>query len=862
MLASSRVGCCGILKPYHYTYFMRNVPALIVLLLGVLLLPPQTTRAADHATLTVTIPSGAAPPAATIVAVQNVTAHSADLVVDLDATYASHTVDVAVTLTDHNGVTVQKMFTVVASGAGRVTVPLTDLLPGTPYTVVAQYADAGMLPMSPPSAASAFTTDIYAPTAIAAAPAPATPSTAADVTVALDPALIGTAVVFTVEVTNAATSATYTVQQTHTVTGATMTLPITGLNPATPYHFRVKYGRAGTATESAYSASVTTTTHPSAPAIVAVEQHPSHADTQSTVRLAVDPTVVGTTIDVELVVTNTITGETTVLCATVAVTDAVIPLSVAGLTPGTPYTYTARYAPGGTDAYSPYAPSVSSATAALAPPTLTRVDADPAHPATAAILVVDVDPDSVGRVIEMVVSVTDAATNRTTIVRLTVPVVGTVVQLPITGLTPSTMYTFVVQYAVTGTSAYSDWSNAAQYTTAQRVASDDDDTPSKKNDAGESVVLPPTPHIPPDATFPSFDDTDTVPPLPHLVVPPIDRHHDGVAAAPSASSDATWFTLYREVIARAVKDAPAATRSATAIGAAAGAVAAIASAAAPLFVGLPGMLSGNIFARLVELFGIFGRRKPEYNWGTVFDTTTHLPVPAAKVVLADAQGNELVTMYSDRHGRFGFLVEPGTYYLQASRKDFRPVYDMERDELYGNVYHGVPIIVTKEKDAVVTTNIAMESLRPDWAENARKRAARYNPVVALVKKYFLIVVYYAGFLITAIVTYIDPSVFNGIMLGLYVALFVHYVFFARRKYGMVRTVIGAPVPFAVVSLHRDATDEKEKFAVTDGLGRYYMLAGNGRYTMRAKGQPVNGAAFDKQATITVRKGIVTEDIAV
>ena len=141
-------------------------------------------------------------------------------------------------------------------------------------------------------------------------------------------------------------------------------------------------------------------------------------------------------------------------------------------------------------------------------------------------------------------------------------------------------------------------------------------------------------------------------------------------------------------------------------------------------------------------------------------------------------------------------------------------------------------------------------------------AARYHSFFTRVKKYFFVVLYYAGFLATAIITYFFPSAFNITMLVLYVVIFIYQTFFKKKKYGEVSTTAGSPIPFAVVSLHDASTGVKEKFAVTDGAGRYYMLADDGKYTLRAKGQPVSGVAFDKQAHVTVREGLVKEDVVV
>jgi hypothetical protein len=297
-----------------------------------------------------------------------------------------------------------------------------------------------------------------------------------------------------------------------------------------------------------------------------------------------------------------------------------------------------------------------------------------------------------------------------------------------------------------------------------------------------------------------------------------------------------------------------------AMGAAAGTMAALAGSAVPLFAATPGAFSSSLFLKLIELFGIIGRRKEERNWGTVFDKVTHMPIPATKIVLIDEMGNEMSTTYSDKDGRFGFLATQGKYLLQVFKKDYDLVIDVTEDELYGNVYNGEPIIIGENN--VILSNIAMKSLKYDWAKFAEQKIVQYNSKFSFFKKAFFIALYVLGFGSTVVITYFYPSTFNFFVLSVYIIMFLYRVFVKKRKYGLIETGNGKPVPFAIVSLHDKGSNEKKNFAVTDAIGRYYLLADNGQYNMKAKGQPVSGTAFEKQGDVHVKDGIVRKDIVV
>jgi hypothetical protein len=288
-----------------------------------------------------------------------------------------------------------------------------------------------------------------------------------------------------------------------------------------------------------------------------------------------------------------------------------------------------------------------------------------------------------------------------------------------------------------------------------------------------------------------------------------------------------------------------------------GTMIAFATSAVPLFTTLP-LATKDIF--IMPFIGILARRKNEQNWGTVFESTTKQPIPGVRLMLMDQNGKEIETTYSDVHGRFGFLTANGTYAIQAEKEKFIPNFAHDADPLYGEVYAGNMITIDENK--VIATNIALSAQGVDWAEYAQEKSKAYKGFFSMLKKWSFIIIFYAGFIFTGVVTYLYPSWINFMLLVLYVALFVYDNFIKRKKYGTVGSIEKKPIPFAIVSLHDRETNEKKSFAVTDVIGRYYLLSENGSYDMRVKGQPIGGHDFEKRGEIHVRDGIVRKDIRI
>ncbi len=291
-----------------------------------------------------------------------------------------------------------------------------------------------------------------------------------------------------------------------------------------------------------------------------------------------------------------------------------------------------------------------------------------------------------------------------------------------------------------------------------------------------------------------------------------------------------------------------------AVGTVAGSAVAVAGTAVPFFATTPTAMQDLM---LLNFFGIFIRRKKQKRWGIVFDIDTKRPIAAVKVTLFDGNMKELETTYSDKDGRFGFLAGKGVYRIDAYKKDYEAFTDSDEDSVYGTLYTGGEINVAGEE--ILRVNIALRSTVIDWKEYADKKIAAYTSTWSLVKRYLFTSLYFIGFTTTILITFFYPSILNIILVIINFVFLVIIYFFKKKDHGTVMTSNKKPVPFAVVNLY-DNNGRKSAFAVTDVIGRYYMLANNGQYKMKVMGQVADNEKEEQQMDVNVRDGFVDEDI--
>jgi hypothetical protein len=254
---------------------------------------------------------------------------------------------------------------------------------------------------------------------------------------------------------------------------------------------------------------------------------------------------------------------------------------------------------------------------------------------------------------------------------------------------------------------------------------------------------------------------------------------------------------------------------------------------------------------MIPLLGLFARKGNKNNWGTVFESKTKQPLANIEVAVYSPDGEKLDSVYTDKSGRYGFLLVPGKYILKIENQKFQ-INSVNGDSLYGKTYPGG--IFQVEKEQAISFNIALNAQNLDWEEFVANKTRNYK--FRNFAQKFLSVLYYFGFAWTAVATFFNPNWLNFIFLFLYVAFFIYDNFVKKDEFGVVKQVDGTPIPFAVVALNDKFTKERKHFAVSNGDGKYYLLANNGYYDLDISGRLLDGLSFKKDGKIAVKNGIV------
>lgn len=281
----------------------------------------------------------------------------------------------------------------------------------------------------------------------------------------------------------------------------------------------------------------------------------------------------------------------------------------------------------------------------------------------------------------------------------------------------------------------------------------------------------------------------------------------------------------------------------------------------PFFATSPTPL-GDFISKSFRIFGFFGKKKPEDDWGIVFDSETKRPLAGVPVSIINEDGRTADTSVTDAQGRYGFLPGSGNYTLGVSKKGYELEKSERQDMLYGELYTGQTITV--ESHDMKKVSIALRATEVDWQDFARRKVSAYTSTFSIVKRDAFLILFYAGFVINIGIVSLFPSVLNIVLLIVYLGMLAHHLFFRRKKYGLItNTQTGQPVPFTMVSLHEAAdSGQRVSFAVSDVLGRYFMLVKNGEYLLRVSGSFLGGVPFEKMARIRVRDGVIRRDMKV
>jgi len=258
----------------------------------------------------------------------------------------------------------------------------------------------------------------------------------------------------------------------------------------------------------------------------------------------------------------------------------------------------------------------------------------------------------------------------------------------------------------------------------------------------------------------------------------------------------------------------------------------------PLSFGELILVPVRLWLLLISLLGLKKRAKP---WGTVYDSITKQPLDPAYVIAKDKDGKIIADSITDLDGRYGFLLQPGTYTLEANKTNYsfpsKKLSGRFFDELYDDLYFGVPF-TTSSTGEVVVKNIPLDPVKFDWNEFAKreKKLMRFYSAKEVRKQKIFLFLFSMGFIFSTIALFAAPEPYNVIFFSTYVLMLLLRQFVVKRKRSgeVVEQKTGDPLSFGIIRVHSDTFDREVMHRPLDRFGRYYMLVPPGDYIVTAE----------------------------
>lgn len=270
------------------------------------------------------------------------------------------------------------------------------------------------------------------------------------------------------------------------------------------------------------------------------------------------------------------------------------------------------------------------------------------------------------------------------------------------------------------------------------------------------------------------------------------------------------------------------------------------------------------------LTGVFRRKKKE-PWGVVYDSVTKRPLDPAYVI-AKIRGtaksqNEAIT---DLDGRYGFLLDPGEYIIQANKTHYKfpseKLKGKARDEFYENLYFGDPFQV--REGSVVRFDIPLDPVEFDWNEFAKNqdKVFKIYSRKERIRLWLFNVFFFAGVFISLMSYIVTPSAINLGILAIYAAIFAFQLFWkaTHRVTRVLSKTTGRPIPFALVKVCLPGMNTVVKKAVADEFGRFFFLIPPGNYYITVEEKQLDGSYKKVLETkpMDLRSGVLKSDLLV
>ena len=231
---------------------------------------------------------------------------------------------------------------------------------------------------------------------------------------------------------------------------------------------------------------------------------------------------------------------------------------------------------------------------------------------------------------------------------------------------------------------------------------------------------------------------------------------------------------------------------------------------------------------------IFGRRFRK-GWGVVYNSITKQPLGLAVVRLYDAGTKTLKqTRVTDPQGRYMFLVDAGSYYVEAEKPGFTFPSDImantSDDGSYSDLYHGQVINISDGQQGIIIANIPLDQ---ESIELTDQQILKKNFFAGWQKK-----VSWLGPLLSAAVCLVSPNGFTFAMLAIH--LVIYWVFRRlaegqkNKDWGVVYDDLSSePIYKAVTRIISPEYNKILDYSVTDRYGRYGFLAAKNVYYLTA-----------------------------
>jgi len=269
-----------------------------------------------------------------------------------------------------------------------------------------------------------------------------------------------------------------------------------------------------------------------------------------------------------------------------------------------------------------------------------------------------------------------------------------------------------------------------------------------------------------------------------------------------------------------------------------------------------------VIRSLNNILVLLGLRRRSQYWGTVYDSQSKQPLDPVIVRLINPNTKEVLAQaISDLFGRYGFFIKPGEFILHAEKKGYTfpsKISLGSKDQIFDNLYHGEIIKITDPSE-VVAPNIPMDSLGYDFNQEAKKKIIKFHPIWEWVVYVGRIILFTFGFLLALISSFYHPSIFNFVILAIYIALTLYQIFWPKKRlWGrVISKITRQPLQDIQLQLsYPQMPGISLGRAETGADGKYFLKANPGKYLLKIT--PLNNESqvlLTKEVEIT-EQGIV------